>query len=281
MKQNTVKVKDIEISNDLPIILIGGPCLMESRSHALEMAHALKEITDRVQIKFIFKTSFDKANRTSIKSSRGVGFKEGIDVFAEIKEKYNLATITDMHEIDQADELAKVVDVIQIPALLCKQTDIITAAAKTGCAIEVKKGQFLAPDDMPYIIEKVTSTGNNKFMICERGSCFGYHKLINDMAGIHLMSKYGYPIIFDGTHSVQEPAALGNKSGGNRELVPYLSRAAVSIGVAGLYWEIHENPDNAPCDGPNMVKLKDVENLIKSMKEFDLLAKNYNKCMEN
>lgn len=281
MNQNVVKVKDIEISNDLPIILIGGPCLMESRSHALEMAHALKEITDRVQIKFIFKTSFDKANRTSIKSSRGVGFKEGIDVFAEIKEKYNLATITDMHEIDQADELAKVVDVIQIPALLCKQTDIITAAAKTGCAIEVKKGQFLAPDDMPYIIEKVTSTGNNKFMICERGSCFGYHKLINDMAGIHLMSKYGYPIIFDGTHSVQEPAALGNKSGGNRELVPYLSRAAVSIGVAGLYWEIHENPDNAPCDGPNMVKLKDVENLIKSMKEFDLLAKNYNKCMEN
>lgn len=270
-----VKVGDIRIANDLPMVLIGGPCVMENKTHVLEMAHALKEITDKLNIPFIFKSSFDKANRTSIKSSRGVGFYEGIDIFREVKEKYGLMTITDMHESVHAKELAEVVDVLQIPALLCKQTDIITAAAKTGLTVQIKKGQFVAPDDVKWMIEKVTSTGNQNVTICERGSCFGYHRLVNDMTGIHVMKKFGYPIVFDGTHSVQEPAGKGYCSGGNREFIPCLCRAALSIGVAALYLEIHDDPENAPCDGPNMLRLQQTEEFLKIMKEFDALGKKH------
>lgn len=270
-----IKIGNIRIANNLPMALIGGPCVAESRAHVLEMAGAIKEITDKLNIPFIFKSSFDKANRTSINSSRGVGFYEGIEIFREVKEKYGILTITDIHESTHAKPISEVVDVIQIPALLCKQTDLLVAAAKTGLAIKIKKGQFVAPEDVQYMIEKVTSAGNENVMICERGSCFGYHKLINDMAGLRIMAKFGYPIIFDGTHSVQEPAGRGACSGGNREFIPYLCRAALSVGVAALYLEIHDNPEIAPCDGPNMVRLSDLESFLIQMKEFDALGKKY------
>lgn len=278
--QKVVKVGNIRISNDLPMALFAGPCVVESKDHACEMAHALKEITDKLNIPFVFKSSFDKANRTSLNSKRGVGLYEGMEIFSQIKEKYNVLTITDIHEPNQAKLISEVVDVIQIPALLCRQTDLLVAAAKTGLPVKVKKGQFSSPDDAKYMIEKVTSTGNENVMICERGTLFGYHQLINDMTALPIMESFGYPIIFDGTHSVQFPGGFGSCSGGNRKLAPYICKAALSIGVAALYLEIHDNPDQAPCDGPNMLKLEDAEKFLQTMKEFDQLGKKYRKDLQ-
>lgn len=273
--QKVVRIGNIKISNNLPMVLIAGPCVLESREHAVRMAGELKTITDRLRIPFVFKSSFDKANRTSLNAKRGVNLYEGIDVFREIKEKFGVMTVTDIHECHQAQVVAEVVDMIQIPALLSRQTDLLIAASRTGLAVQIKKGQFAAPEDARYMLEKVVSVGNENAIICERGTSFGYHKLVNDMTGLPIMSRFGYPVVFDGTHSVQEPAGRGVCSGGNRELVPYLCKAALAIGVAGLYLEIHDQPDSAPCDGPNMLRLNATEEFLTTMLEFDALGKKH------
>jgi 2-dehydro-3-deoxyphosphooctonate aldolase (KDO 8-P synthase) len=270
-----IKVQNITIGNDLPFVLIAGPCVLESREHALEMSSALKDMTDKLGIALIYKTSFDKANRTSIHGERGMGMKEGLPILKEIKEKFGCPIITDIHSAEQCAPVAEVVDILQIPAFLCRQTDLLKAAAETGKAINIKKGQFLAPWDMANVVKKMESFGNQQLMLCERGASFGYNTLVSDMRSLAIMARFGYPIVFDATHSVQQPGGAGASTGGERQFVPILARAAVSVGVASVFIETHQDPDNAPSDGPNMVHLKDLPQLLSELKEFDRLAKLY------
>ena len=265
----------IQIGNDKKLTLIAGPCQLESREHGLEVSAQLKEIADRLDIGLIYKTSYDKANRTSISSARGMGLEASLPVFNEIRETTGLPVLTDVHTAEQATIAAEAVDVIQIPAFLCRQTDLLIAAAKTGKVINVKKGQFLAPWDMKNVLAKVTEAGNPNVMACERGVSFGYNTLVSDMRSLPIMASFGAPVVFDATHSVQQPGGQGATSGGQREFVPTLARAAVSIGVAAVFMETHPDPDNAPSDGPNMVPLDQFEALVSRLLEFDQLAKGY------
>jgi 2-dehydro-3-deoxyphosphooctonate aldolase (KDO 8-P synthase) len=268
-----VAVGAVRFGNALPLALVAGPCQMESRAHALETAAALKEIAGRIGIGLVYKTSFDKANRTSAGSARGVGLKAALPVFADIRDKLGLPVLTDVHEPDQCATVAEVVDVLQIPAFLCRQTDLLVAAAATGRAVNVKKGQFLAPWGMANVVAKLTGAGNANVLVTERGASFGYNTLVSDMRALPIMARMGAPVIFDATHSVQQPGGQGTSSGGEREFVPVLARAAVAVGVAGIFIETHPDPDHAPSDGPNMLPLKEMEPLLRRLVEFDRLAK--------
>jgi len=271
---STVTIGAARFGNDLPLSLIAGPCALESKAHALEMAAALKEIAARVGIGFVYKTSFDKANRTSAKSARGLGLYQALPVFSEIRDKLKVPVLTDVHEADQCVQVAPAVDVLQIPAFLCRQTDLLIAAAKTGKVVNVKKGQFLAPWDMPNVVAKITGAGNRNVLVTERGVSFGYNTLVSDMRALPIIKRETMaPVIFDATHSVQQPGGQGATSGGEREFVPVLSRAAVAVGVAGVFIETHQDPDKAPSDGPNMVPLKEMEALLRRLMEFDRLSK--------
>ena len=274
MENKIINCNGIEISNSKKISLIAGPCQLESEQHAMDMAGKIKEITDKFKIGFIYKTSFDKANRTSIKGKRGAGLEKSLPVFDKIKKELGVATLTDIHNEEQCSIVAKHVDVLQIPAFLCRQTDLLIAAAKTKKIINVKKGQFLAPWDMVNVTKKILDAGNNNILVTERGASFGYNTLVSDMRAIPIMAKNGFPVIFDATHSVQQPGGMGEKSGGQREFVEYLARAAVAVGVAGVFIETHQDPDNAPSDGPNMVPLNKLENLVNQLFEIDNLIKN-------
>ena len=269
----TVTVGSVTLANDRPLALIAGPCQMESRAHALEMAAALKEITGRLGIGLLYKTSFDKANRTSLSAKRGIGLEGALPVFAEIRDRLGLAIVTDVHEACQCLQVAEVVDVLQIPAFLCRQTDLLLAAGRTGKAVNVKKGQFLAPWDMKNVVAKALAAGNPNVLACERGVSFGYNTLISDMRALAIMAEIGCPVVFDATHSVQQPGGAGDASGGERRFVPVLARAAAAVGVAAIFMETHEDPDRAPSDGPNMVPLRDLEPLIAELQAFDTLAK--------
>ena len=268
-----VTVGKVRFGNDLPFALIAGPCALESRAHALEMAAALKELTTRLGIGFVYKTSFDKANRTSAASARGLGLKAALPIFAEIRLSLGVPVLTDVHESEQCAQIAEVVDVLQIPAFLCRQTDLLLAAAATGRTINVKKGQFLAPWDMVNVVAKLTQAGNADVLVTERGVSFGYNTLVSDMRALPILKRMQAPVIFDATHSVQQPGGQGTSSGGEREFVPVLARAAVAIGVAGVFIETHQDPDSAPSDGPNMMPLKEMEGLLRGLMEFDKLAK--------
>jgi 2-dehydro-3-deoxyphosphooctonate aldolase (KDO 8-P synthase) len=270
-----VTVGTARFGNTLPLMLIAGPCALESREHALEMASALKEIAGKAGIGLVFKTSFDKANRTSAKSQRGVGLDRALPIFAEIRETLSVPVLTDVHEAQQCARVAGAVDVLQIPAFLCRQTDLLAAAAATGRVVNVKKGQFLAPWDMANVVAKLTGAGNRNVLVTERGASFGYNTLVSDMRALPILARStGAPVIFDATHSVQQPGGEGTSSGGEREFVPVLARAAVAVGVAGVFIETHQHPDLAPSDGPNMVPLKNMEPLLRRLVEFDRLAKN-------
>jgi 2-dehydro-3-deoxyphosphooctonate aldolase (KDO 8-P synthase) len=268
-----VAVGAIRFGNRLPLALIAGPCVLESHGHALEMAGALKEITGRLGIGLVYKTSFDKANRTSATGARGLGLDKALAVFEEIRARLDVPVLTDVHESGQCAEVAAVVDVLQIPAFLCRQTDLLLAAARTGRAVNVKKGQFLAPWDMTHVVAKITGAGNPNVMVTERGASFGYNTLVSDLRAIPILARTGAPVIFDATHSVQQPGGRGASSGGEREFVPVLARAAVAVGVAGVFIETHQDPDRAPSDGPNMVPLKEMEALLRRLIAFDRLAK--------
>ena len=269
----TIEVGDLKIGNDLPLTIIAGPCAMESRSHALEMAKALKEEADKLGFGLIYKSSFDKANRTSVSSERGIGLDKAMDIFAEVRGSVGCPVLTDVHEPHQCALVAETVDVLQIPAYLCRQTDLLVAAAQTGRAINIKKGQFLAPWDMKNVVAKCVQAGNENLMVCERGASFGYNTLISDMRALPELAATGFPVVFDATHSVQQPGGQGNSSGGQREYVPVLARAAVAVGVAAVFMETHQDPDKAPSDGPNMVHLKDFGSLVKTLMAFDRLTK--------
>ena len=268
-----ISIGSVAFGNHLPIAIFAGPCQMESRAHALEMATALKEIALRLGIGLVYKTSFDKANRTSIAGQRGIGLEAAIPVFAEIRESLGVPIVTDVHEIGQCAAVAPVVDVLQIPAFLCRQTDLLIAAAKTGKVIKIKKGQFLAPWDMKNAVAKVVESGNSRVLLTERGASFGYNTLVTDMRALPIMAETGCPVIFDATHSVQQPGGQGTSSGGDRRFVPVLARAAVAVGVAGLFIETHENPDRAPSDGPNMVPLHQFEALMAELIAIDRVVK--------
>ena len=268
-----VQVDGITIGNDVPLALIAGPCVMESRAHALETAQALKEMARTLGVGLIYKTSFDKANRTSLEGQRGVGMAAGLPVFQEIRQTLGLPVITDVHEPDQCAVVAEAVDVLQIPAFLCRQTDLLVAAARTGKAINVKKGQFLAPWDMVNVVNKIRACGNEQVMLCERGASFGYNTLVSDMRSLPILARTGCPVVFDVTHSVQQPGGLGGASGGQREFAPVLARAAVSVGVAAVFIETHPDPDKAPSDGPNMIPTKDLPALVTLLMEIDRVAK--------
>jgi 2-dehydro-3-deoxyphosphooctonate aldolase (KDO 8-P synthase) len=268
-----VHVGNVTIGNDRPLALIAGPCQIESRAHALEMGHALVELTGKLGIGFIYKSSFDKANRTSIESQRGIGLAEGLKILAELRETYGCPVLTDVHTEEQCAPAAEAVDVLQIPAFLCRQTDLLVAAARTGRAMNIKKGQFLAPWDMANVVKKVQAAGNDKAMVCERGASFGYNTLVSDMRSLPIMAETGCPVVFDATHSVQQPGGQGKSSGGDRRFVPVLARSAVAVGVAAVFMETHQDPDRAPSDGPNMVKLKDMPALLGTLMAFDKLAK--------
>tara|TARA_B100000405_G_scaffold201274_1_gene141194 strand:- start:20 stop:862 length:843 start_codon:yes stop_codon:yes gene_type:complete len=270
---HSVKVGDLEIANDKPLTIIAGPCQMESRQHAQDMSGALAEIGKTLGIGIIYKTSFDKANRTSISSARGLGLEAAAPVFAEIKETTGLATLTDVHDARQCAPAAAAVDVLQIPAFLCRQTDLLVAAGETGKPINVKKGQFLAPWDMANVVNKIKDIGNADVMLCERGTSFGYNTLVTDMRGLPILANTGCPVVFDATHSVQQPGGQGTMSGGQREFAPVLARAAVSVGVAAVFMETHQDPDNAPSDGPNMIPLNEISGVIETLMEFDRIAK--------
>jgi 2-dehydro-3-deoxyphosphooctonate aldolase (KDO 8-P synthase) len=271
----TVTVGAVRFGNDLPLALIAGPCALEGRGHALDMAAALKEIAARVGIGLVYKTSFDKANRTSAASARGIGLDEALPIFAEIRSSLGVPVLTDVHESGQCAAVASVVDVLQIPAFLCRQTDLLVAAARTGRVVNVKKGQFLAPWDMANVAAKITGAGNPNLMVTERGASFGYNTLVSDMRALPILARVtGAPVIFDATHSVQQPGGRGTASGGEREFVAVLARAAVAVGVAGVFIETHQDPDRAPSDGPNMVPLKDMEALLRRLMAFDAIAKN-------
>jgi 2-dehydro-3-deoxyphosphooctonate aldolase (KDO 8-P synthase) len=274
MKPNaSVAIGALSVSNTSPIVVFAGPCQMESRAHALETAGALKEMAQRLGLGLIYKSSFDKANRTSLSGKRGIGLNAAISVFAEIREKLGLPVVTDVHENDHCAAVAPVVDVLQIPAFLCRQTDLLIAAAKTGRVVKIKKGQFLAPWDMKNVVAKVVGSGNPNVLLTERGSSFGYNTLVVDMRSLPQMAETGAPVIFDATHSVQQPGGLGGSSGGDRRYVPVLARAAVAVGVAGLFIETHEAPDTAPSDGPNMLPLRDFEPLMRELMALDALVK--------
>ncbi len=269
-----VKIGDLTLGNDLPMVLIAGPCALEGRSHALEMAQALTEMAGRHGLGLIYKTSFDKANRTSLKSNRGVGMDEGLPILAEVRETYGCPVLTDVHAPEQCAPVAEAVDVLQIPAFLCRQTDLLVAAAETGKAVNVKKGQFLAPWDMKNVVRKIELNGNPNVLVCERGASFGYNTLVSDMRSLAIMAaETGCPVVFDATHSVQQPGGQGTASGGEREFVPVLARAAVAVGVAAVFMETHQDPDNAPSDGPNMVPLKELPALVETLIAFDRVAK--------
>lgn len=269
-----VAVGEACFGNALPFSLIAGPCALESRDHALEMASALREIAKRVGIGFIYKTSFDKANRTSASSARGIGIDEGLPILAEVRESVGVPVLTDVHESGQCARVGEVVDVLQIPAFLCRQTDLLVAAAQTGRVVNVKKGQFLAPWDMKAVVEKIAAAGGSNVLVTERGSCFGYNMLVSDMRALPILGRLHVPVIFDATHSVQLPGGRGTASGGEREMVPVLARAAVAVGVAGLFVETHQDPDNAPSDGPNMVNLHELEAFLREWAAIDALRKN-------
>jgi 2-dehydro-3-deoxyphosphooctonate aldolase (KDO 8-P synthase) len=268
-----VAVGALSIANDLPFVLLAGPCQLESREHAIEMADALTGICRDLGIGLIYKTSFDKANRSSISGKRGIGMEKGLPIMAELRERFGCPVVTDVHEPWQCAPTAEAVDVLQIPAYLCRQTDLVVAAGETGKAVNVKKGQFLAPWDMKNVAAKLEATGNRNILLTERGVSFGYNTLVSDMRALPEMAKTGYPVVFDATHSVQQPGGLGGSSGGDRRMVPVLARAALAVGVAAIFMETHEDPDNAPSDGPNMVHLKDMPALLKTLKAFDDLAK--------
>jgi 2-dehydro-3-deoxyphosphooctonate aldolase (KDO 8-P synthase) len=270
---SVVAVGKARFGNALPLALIAGPCVLESRGHAFDMAGALKEIAARCGIGFVYKTSFDKANRTSANSARGLGLDQGLAIFAELREKLGVPVLTDVHEPDQCAAVAAAVDILQIPAFLCRQTDLLVAAAKTGRVVNVKKGQFLAPWDMANVVEKITGAGNPNVLVTERGVSLGYNTLVSDMRALPVLAKTGAPVIFDATHSVQQPGGKGTSSGGEREFVPVLARAAVAVGVAGVFIETHQEPDRAPSDGPNMMPLKQMEPLLERLMAFDALAK--------
>jgi len=273
MPATNVTIGPVTFGNRLPIALITGPCQMESRAHALEMASALKEIATRRGIGLIYKTSYDKANRTSATAARGVGMAAALAVFAEIRESLGLPVLTDVHDAAQCAPVAEAVDVLQIPAFLCRQTDLLLAAGATGRTVNVKKGQFLAPWDMKNVAAKIASTGNHNVLLCERGASFGYNTLVSDMRSLPIMAETGYPVVFDATHSVQQPGGQGTSSGGQREFAPVLARAAVAVGVAAVFIETHADPDHAPSDGPNMIPLREMPALIARLKAFDRLAK--------
>ena len=273
MKNHKVKCSNFEIANDKPFTLIAGPCQLENEEHALKISSELKKITEELGINLIYKTSFDKANRTSLKGKRGMGLDKSLPIFDKIRKEVGLPVLTDIHNVEQCSIVANHVDVLQIPAFLCRQTDLLVAAAKTGKIINVKKGQFLAPWDMANVIKKIEDSGNKNILITERGASFGYNTLVSDMRALPIMSKFGFPIVFDATHSVQQPGGMGEKSGGQREFVPYLARAAIAVGVGAIFMETHEDPDNAPSDGPNMVPLNEVKTLLKKLTEIDKLVK--------
>jgi len=270
---HTVKIGKLEIANDRPFTLIAGPCALESRQHALEMSAAIKEITDKLGIGLIYKTSFDKANRTSLAGDRGLGMDKSLPIMAEVREARGIPVLTDVHTAEQCAPTAEAVDVLQIPAFLCRQTDLLLAAGRTGKAINVKKGQFLAPWDMKNVVAKIASTGNERVMVCERGVSFGYNTLVSDMRSLPILAAIGYPVVYDATHSVQQPGGQGTSSGGQREFVPVLARAAIAVGVAAVFMETHQDPDKAPSDGPNMVHLKDMRALLETLMAFDKVAK--------
>jgi 2-dehydro-3-deoxyphosphooctonate aldolase (KDO 8-P synthase) len=268
-----VNCGNIEISNNNKICIIAGPCQLETEQHAIDMAGQIKEITSKFNMGFIYKTSFDKANRTSLKGKRGAGLEQSLPIFDKIKKELDVSILTDVHNAEQCSLVAPHADILQIPAFLCRQTDLLIAAAKTGKIINVKKGQFLAPWDMVNVTKKIADSGNNDILVTERGACFGYNTLVSDMRSLPIMAKNGYPVIFDATHSVQQPGGLGDTSGGQREFVEYLARAAVAVGVAGVFIETHQDPDNAPSDGPNMVPLDKLEKLLSQLFEIDNLIK--------
>ena len=273
MNQKIIKCGKINISNSLPFTLIAGPCQLESEQHAMDMSGKLKEITSELKIGFIYKTSFDKANRTSLKGKRGIGLEQALPIFDKIRKEMNVPVLTDIHNAEQCSIVADHVDVLQIPAFLCRQTDLLIAAAKTNKIINVKKGQFLAPWDMVNVTKKISDSGNNNILVTERGASFGYNTLVSDMRSLPIMAKNGYPVIFDATHSVQQPGGMGDKSGGQREFVRYLARAAVAVGVAGVFMETHQDPDNAPSDGPNMVTLVELNNILQDLLICDVVSK--------
>ena len=274
MKNLTVKCGSIEISNSNNFCLIAGPCQLETEQHAIDMSGKIKEITSKLGVNFIYKTSFDKSNRTSLKGKRGIGLEQSLPIFDKIKKELKIPILTDVHNIEQCSIVADHVDILQIPAFLCRQTDLLIAAAKTKKIINVKKGQFLAPWDMVNVTKKISDSGNNNILVTERGASFGYNTLVSDMRSLPIMAKNGFPVIFDATHSVQQPGGQGDKSGGQREFVEHLSRAAVAVGVAGVFMETHQDPDNAPSDGPNMIPLSNLENLLKQLIEIDNIIKN-------
>ena len=273
MKNIKINCGNIEISNNNKIFIIAGPCQLETEQHAMDMAGKIKEITSKFNMGFVYKTSFDKANRTSLKGQRGMGLEQSLPIFDKIKKELDVPILTDIHNAEQCAVVAPHVDVLQIPAFLCRQTDLLIAAAKTGKIINVKKGQFLAPWDMANVTKKIADSGNNNILVTERGASFGYNTLVSDMRSLPIMAKNGYPVIFDATHSVQQPGGLGETSGGQREFVEYLARAAVAVGVAGVFIETHQDPDNAPSDGPNMVPLDKLEKLLSQLFEIDNLIK--------
>ena len=268
-----LSIGTLSVGNDLPLTLIAGPCALESRTHAMEMSGALVEMTDRLGVGLIYKTSFDKANRTSLRNSRGLGLEDSLPILAEVREKYGCPVLTDIHLPEQCATVAQAVDVLQIPAFLCRQTDLILAAAATGKTLNIKKGQFLAPWDMKNVVEKAEAGGNKNIMVCERGTSFGYNTLVSDMRALPQLAENGYPVVFDATHSVQQPGGQGTASGGQREFVPVLAKAAVAIGVAAVFMETHQYPDKAPSDGPNMIPLDQMEILIGKLMELDRVAK--------
>ena len=273
MENKTINCNGIKISNNSSLTLISGPCQLETEQHAIDMAGKIKEITDKFGIGFIYKTSFDKANRTSLAGKRGAGLDKSLPVFDKIKKELKIPVLTDVHNEEQCLIVSKHVDIIQIPAFLCRQTDLLISAAKTNKIINVKKGQFLAPWDMANVTKKISETGNDNILVTERGASFGYNTLVSDMRALPIMSKLGYPVIFDATHSVQQPGGMGDRSGGQREFIEYLSRAAVAVGVAGVFIETHQDPDNAPSDGPNMLPINKLEQLLNQLCEIDKLIK--------
>ena len=274
MENKIVNCNGIKLSNNNKISLIAGPCQLETEQHAMDMAGKIKDIASKFKIGFIYKTSFDKANRTSLKGKRGAGLEKSLPIFDKIRKDVGIPVLTDVHTAEQCEIVSKHVDVLQIPAFLCRQTDLLIAAAKTGKVINVKKGQFLAPWDMVNVTKKIEDSGNKNILVTERGASFGYNTLVSDMRSLPIMAKNGYPVVFDATHSVQQPGGMGDKSGGQREFVEYLARAAIAVGVAAVFMETHPDPNNAPSDGPNMVPLSQMPSLLKQLSEIDKLVKN-------
>lgn len=271
--QHQIALQNFKIGNDLPFVLIAGPCALESRDHAFDMSGKLKELTQKLGLPLIYKTSFDKANRTSLKGGRGMGIEKSLPILADIRKEMKLPVVTDVHAPEQCAEVAEAVDVLQIPAFLCRQTDLLVAAAKTGKIVNVKKGQFLAPWDMKNVAAKITESGNQNVMLCERGVTFGYNTLVNDMRALPIMAETGHPVVFDATHSVQQPGGAGASTSGDRRMVPYLARGAIAVGVAAVFIETHENPDSAPSDGPNMVKFGELQAILEQLIAIDRVIK--------